>query len=140
MLNIELLFDWNYLNNKWHFKHKNKTASRWRQVTDFITESLIRLNGWFIQERSKWPSLWMGNWIIDSLDSFKNAGSFINETMLCLNGDVQRLSYDFETIFLDEIEQNQAILLKSFNVHHFILTYCLLNCCINLISHLQTLL
>ncbi len=26
----------------------------------------------------------------------------------------------FETIFLDEIEQNQAILLKSYNVHHFI--------------------
>ncbi len=44
----------------------------------------------------------------------------------------------FETIFLDEIEQNQAILLKSYNVHHLILTYCWLNCCINLISHLQT--
>ncbi len=44
-----------------------------------------------------------------------------------------------ETIFLDEIEQNQAILLKSYNVQHLILTYCLLNCCINLILHLQTL-
>ncbi len=45
--------------------------------------------------------------------------------------------WQFETIFLDEIiQQNQAILLKSYNVHHFILTYCLLNCCINLISHL----
>ncbi len=44
----------------------------------------------------------------------------------------------FEAIFLDEIEQNQEILLKSYNVHHLILTYCLLNYCINLISHLQT--
>ncbi len=42
-----------------------------------------------------------------------------------------------ESIFLDEIEQNQAMF-KSCNVHHLILTYCLLNCCINLISHLQT--
>jgi len=40
----------------------------------------------------------------------------------------------FETIFLDKIEQNQAILSNSYNVHHFILTYCLLNCCIHLIS------
>ncbi len=43
-----------------------------------------------------------------------------------------------KTIFLDEIEQNQAMLLKSYNVHHLILIYCLLNCSINLISHLQT--
>ncbi len=27
---------------------------------------------------------------------------------------------------------------NSYNVHHLILTYCSLNCCINLISHLQT--
>ncbi len=33
----------------------------------------IRSNGWFIQKRVKWlRSLWMGYWIIDSLDSFKN--------------------------------------------------------------------
>ncbi len=42
------------------------------------------------------------------------------------------------TICLDEIEQNQAMLFKSYNVHHLIWTYCLLNCCIHLISHLQT--
>ncbi len=42
------------------------------------------------------------------------------------------------TIFVEEIQQNQTILLKSYIVCHFILTYCLLNCCVNLISHLQT--
>ncbi len=44
----------------------------------------------------------------------------------------------FEIIFVEEIQQNQAILLKSYIVCHLILTYCLLNCCVNLISHLQT--
>ncbi len=44
----------------------------------------------------------------------------------------------FETIFVEEIQQNQAILLKSYIVCHLILTYSLLNCCVNLISHLQT--
>ncbi len=44
----------------------------------------------------------------------------------------------FETIFVDDIQQNQAILLKSYNVRLLILTFCLLNCCIHLISHLQT--
>ncbi len=34
-----------------------------------------------------------------------------------------------ETILLDEIEQNQAILFKLYTVHHLILT-CLFNCCI----------
>ncbi len=61
----------------------------------------------------------MGYLVTDSQDSFKNAASFINKSTLCLNRDAQR-------IFFDEIEQNQAILLNSYNVHHFILT-CLLN-------------
>ncbi len=40
----------------------------------------------------QWLSLWMSN-LIDSLDSFKRR--FINEMMLCLNGDVQRPSCEF---------------------------------------------
>ncbi len=32
----------------------------------------MHLNGWFIQKQVNWLSLWMGHWIIDSLDSFKN--------------------------------------------------------------------
>ncbi len=41
---------------------------------EWATESLthsIQSNGWFIQKRVNWLSLWMGHWIIDSLDSFK---------------------------------------------------------------------
>ncbi len=37
--------------------------------------------GGFIQN---WLSLWMGHWIIDSLDSFKKVDSFSNETPLCV--------------------------------------------------------
>ncbi len=41
-------------------------------MTVLMSESLvIHSNGWFIQKRGKWL-LWMGYWIIDSLDSFKN--------------------------------------------------------------------
>ncbi len=39
----------------------------------------------------------------------------------------------FETILIDEIEQNQAILLYSDNVYHYILTFCLLKSLIVLI-------
>ncbi len=41
---------------------------------EWATESLthsIHSNGWFVQKRVNWLSLWMGHWIIDSLDSFK---------------------------------------------------------------------
>ncbi len=41
---------------------------------EWATESLthsIHSNGWFIQKRVNCLSLWMGHWIIDSLDSFK---------------------------------------------------------------------
>ncbi len=37
---------------------------------------------------------------------------FMNETPLCLRGDVQCLAVTlFGTIFLDEMEQNQAVVL-----------------------------
>ncbi len=39
-------------------------------VTDSLTHS-VRSNSWFIQKQSKWLSLWMSHWFIDSLDSFK---------------------------------------------------------------------
>ncbi len=44
---------------------RNNCLYEW--VTDSLTH-LVRSNGWFVQ---KWLSLWMGYWIIDSLDSFK---------------------------------------------------------------------
>ncbi len=64
----------------------------------------------------------------------------MNETPLCLllemrSGSAVTL---FGTIFLDEIELSQAVVLYSDNVSHLILTSCLLNCCIKSISHLQT--
>ncbi len=37
----------------------------------------------------------MGDCYIDSLDSFKNTHSFINETTLSLLGDLQQLSCGF---------------------------------------------
>ncbi len=73
MLNIELLFVWNYLNN-WNDTLKIKIklpAGGGKSLILFI--QLIRLNGWIIQEGSKWQPLTMGDWITDSLDSFKNA-------------------------------------------------------------------
>ncbi len=54
---------------------------------EWATESLTHLihsNGWFIQKRVNWLSLWMGHWIIDSLDSFKHMDSFRNETPPCV--------------------------------------------------------
>ncbi len=64
----------------------------------------------------------------------------MNETPLCLllemrSGSAVTL---FGTIFLDGMAQNQAVVLYSDNESHLILTSCLLNCCIKLISHLQT--
>ncbi len=56
---------------------KRLIHSETRRVTVLMngpTESLthsIHSNGWFIQKRGEWLSLWMGHWIIDSLDSFK---------------------------------------------------------------------
>ncbi len=50
---------------------------------------------------------------------FMNKRNDANETMLCLNGDVQRLVVSlFETILVDKIEQTHAILLYSDNLNH----------------------
>ncbi len=43
---------------------------RYEWATESLTHS-IHSNGWFVQKRVNWLSLWMGHWIIDSLDSFK---------------------------------------------------------------------
>ncbi len=76
------------------------------------------LNHWltrFIQKRVSWLSLWIGHWIIDSLDSFKNVDSFSKETPLCVaqrhNSSAVAL---IVTIFGGEIEQKQSVFcLKS---------------------------
>ncbi len=57
----------------------------------------------------------MGYLIIYSIDLFKNTDSFINQTQLCLLGDVQQLSCDlFGTIFVDEIV---FLKFKSLNIN-----------------------
>ncbi len=40
----------------------------YERVTESFTH-LIRSNGWFIQKRVKWLSLWTSHWIIDSIHS-----------------------------------------------------------------------
>ncbi len=45
----------------------------------------------------------------------------------------------FETILVEEIWQNKAIVLWSDNISRLLLTSYLINCCIKSISHLQTL-
>ncbi len=42
----------------------------YERATESLTHS-IHSNGWFIQKRINWLSLWTSHWIIDSLDSFK---------------------------------------------------------------------
>ncbi len=42
----------------------------YERATESLTHS-IHSNDWFIQKRVNWLSLWMGHWIIDSLNSFK---------------------------------------------------------------------
>ncbi len=51
----------------------------------------------------------MGNWIIDSLDSFKNE-SFIHKRITAVF-EWRCAGTLFETISVDEIEQNKAIVL-----------------------------
>ncbi len=69
---------------------KRLIHSEMKQVAVFMNGSLNHWlkwfiqNGWFIQKLSKWLSLWMDHWIIDSNDSFKTADSFRNEASGCL--------------------------------------------------------
>ncbi len=59
---------------------------------EWATESLthaIHSNGWFIQERVNCLSLWMGHWIIDSLDSFKRLiHSETSQLSVLMNGSL----------------------------------------------------
>ncbi len=63
---------------------KRPIHSEMKQVAVFMNGSLNHWfkwfiqNGWFIQKWSKWLSLWIDHWIIDSNDSFKTAESFRN--------------------------------------------------------------
>ncbi len=79
----------------------------------------ILSNGWFIQKWGNCLSLWMGHWIIDSLDSFKHVDSFSNETPLCSETHNSSAVALIETIFVSEIYQKQSI---------FCLKYKSLNC------------
>ncbi len=79
----------------------------------------ILSNGWFIQKWGNCLSLWMGHWIIDSLDSFKHVDSFSNETPLCSETHNSSAVALIETIFVSEIDQKQSI---------FCLKYKSLNC------------
>jgi len=50
---------------------RNKASDcLYERVTESLTH-LIHSNAWFIQKQSKWQSLWMSHWIIDSLNSIK---------------------------------------------------------------------
>ncbi len=75
----------------------------------------IHSNGWFIQKRGNWLSLWMGHWIIDSLDSFKNVDSFSNKTPLCCSETLNSSAVALNgTIFVGKTEQKRSIFsLKS---------------------------
>ncbi len=100
------------------------------QIVLKITNITFRMDSMHIETQA--VTLWMNNWI-DSLDSFKLR--FIHKRnnavwMEMCSGSVVSL---FETILVDEIEQNHAILLYSDNVNHWILTFCLLKSLIVLI-------
>ncbi len=62
------------------FKYETKPVGGGKWLFEWVSHLVIQQihsNGWFIQRRGKWLlSLWMGYWIIDSLDSFKNVDSF----------------------------------------------------------------
>ncbi len=50
-------------------------CSETEQVAVFMNGSLNHWLKWFVQKQSKWLSLWMDHWIIDSNDSFRNRAS-----------------------------------------------------------------
>ncbi len=83
--------------------------------------------------------LYMGNWIIDSLDLLKNVDSFSNKTPLCCS-ETQNSSAValIGTIFISEIEQKQSILClkcKSLNFNFLFLNYyCIKSHC----NHVET--
>ncbi len=96
MLNIDLLFDLNDLNNwKDTLNIKIKLPAGGGKSLILSLNHLFNWLVWTADSFRNEASDWMGNWIIDSLDSFINAGSFINETSLCLNWDAQQLSCDW---------------------------------------------
>ncbi len=108
---------------------------------EWATESLthsIHSNGWFVQKRVNWLSLWMGHWIIDSLDSFKRLiRSETGQLAVLMNGPLNHWLTRFiqkrrfaqkrntavccsethnssavaliATIFVSEIEQKQSV-------------------------------
>ncbi len=92
-----------------------------------MSDSLIQpihSNSWFIQKRVNWLSLWMGHWIIDSLDSFKHVDSFSNETQLCCSETHNSSAVALiETIFVSEIEQKQSIFCLKYNSLNFCLLF-----------------
>ncbi len=88
-------------------------------MTVLMSESLfIHSNGWFIRKRGMWLSFWMGYWINDLLDSFKNVGSFSNETPLFYT---KQICCGFDWNFVSELEQKQSIL------YYKLWTLCLLH-------------
>ncbi len=91
-------------------------------MTVLTSESLVfHSNGWFIQKRGKWLlSFWMGYWIIDSLDSFKNVDSFSNETPPCCS-ETKQFCCGLDWNFISELEQKQSIL------YYKLWTLCLLH-------------
>ncbi len=82
-----------------------------------ISHSLKWLINW-----GKWLlSLWMAYWIIDSLDSFKNVGSYSIETLLRSMKHKPVLCCDFDWNFASELSQKQSIL------YYKLWTLCLLH-------------
>ncbi len=99
---------------------KRLIHSETKQVTVFmkITESLTHLihsNGWFIQKQSRWLSLWMNHWIIDSLDSFKRLiHSETKQVTVFMNESLNHNSLDsFKRLIHSETKQVTVFMNES---------------------------
>ncbi len=70
----------------WSGKQNEASDCPYEWATESLTHS-IHSNSWFVQKRVKWLSVWMGHWIIDSLDSFKQLiHSEMSQATVRMNG------------------------------------------------------
>ncbi len=114
--------------NHWLTRFIQKADSFSNELSDrpyeWVTESLthsIHSNGWLIQKRVKWLSLWTSHWIIDSLDSFKHVDSFRNES----SGDpyervTESLTHSIRSNTWIHSETSQVAVLMNESLNHWL--------------------
>ncbi len=85
----------------------------------------IHSNGWFIQTRVNWLSLWIGHWIIDSLDSFVYSFQLIIEILLYCFFSIAVCIYTFLWVTLCVLSLSHTHSHSLLAQHKYLISRCL---------------